>query len=62
MRDRADKTVLTGLRVWDPEGLNGTREAVEVFADNAAALAAGMEIGEVYRRADGTLMIVYPPV
>ena len=30
-----------------------------VYADNAAAKAGGLVDGDVYRKADGTLMIVY---
>jgi hypothetical protein len=30
-----------------------------VYADNAAALAGGLVAGDVYRKADGTLMITF---
>ena len=59
MRDQEDATVLTRLRLYDFEGLNGTTEAVPTYADNAAALAAGLEVGDIYRTGVGALMIVY---
>jgi hypothetical protein len=30
-----------------------------VFADNAAAIAGGLSVGEMYRTSDGVLMVVY---
>lgn len=33
--------------------------SVSVYADNAAALAGGLEEGNIYRTSDGTLKIVY---
>ena len=34
---------------------------LQVYADNAAALTAGLEENNVYRKADGTLMVVFNP-
>jgi hypothetical protein len=34
---------------------------LQVYADNAAALIAGLEENNVYRKADGTLMVVFNP-
>jgi len=32
---------------------------IPTYADNAAALTAGLTSGDVYKKADGTLMITY---
>lgn len=32
---------------------------VPVFADNSAALAGGLQVGDMYRTSSGALMIVY---
>lgn len=34
---------------------------LQVYANNAAALLAGLEENNVYRKADGTLMVVFNP-
>jgi hypothetical protein len=34
---------------------------LQVYTDNAAALTAGLEENNVYRKADGTLMVVFNP-
>lgn len=34
---------------------------LQVYADNAAALTAGLEENNVYRKDDGTLMVVFNP-
>jgi hypothetical protein len=34
---------------------------LQVYANNAAALIAGLEENNVYRKADGTLMVVFNP-
>jgi hypothetical protein len=39
--------------------INSKGAVARVYADNAAAIAAGLAIGDIYRKADGTLMITF---
>lgn len=36
-----------------------TFSGIQTYADNSSAIAGGLLPGEVYRKADGTLMIVF---
>jgi len=36
-------------------------DGLAVYATNAAAISGGLEAGNVYRKADGTLMVVFNP-
>ncbi len=45
----ASTTGTTGLKLTN----------IPTYADNAAALTAGLVSGDVYKKADGTLMITY---
>ena len=34
---------------------------LSVYADNATAIAGGLAFGDLYRKSDGTLMVVFDP-
>lgn len=45
-------------RLRTVETIVGAKEPLKQFVDNSAALAGGLEVGEFYKLADGTVKVV----
>ena len=52
---------LSGVKVTPPLELVGGLANLPVHADNAAAIAGGLAVGQLYRTATGVLMVRYAP-
>lgn len=60
--DATKNFLLSQIATITQENMTGTAiniTSVSVYADNAAALAGNLNVGDIYRTSDGTLKIVY---